>query len=631
MKRLGIFLMCDSNGEVNDYVIYLLKDIVKNLEDLFIVSNGKLLDNEQKKLFEFTNNVIQRDNIGFDFGGWQDAILNKIGFEKIRQYDELVLFNDSFFGPLYPFSEVFDSIEEEIDFWGLSVHGETQNVFGNCPYGYRPQYLQTYFLAIRNNMLKSEEFKKFWENLPVITKFEEVGEKISCVFTKYFSDLGYKWCAYSDTSDLDSTRERAMSYHTFNLYDMVVRRKFPIIKRKTFITDKDKNLRYNYGGEISRTMSYITKNSNYPVTLIYKYLLKKYNIYDLSNSFNWNVILPAECSDEYKTKSSVCVIAHLFYEDLLEYDFDYLCRVPEEYDIIVTTDSESKKKAIFSYVKKYKMSNIQVIIVNSRGRDLAAFLVGCKNIINNYEYICFVHDKKSLQKEFPTVGSQFCDVLWESMLKSKSYIYNIIKRFDTNTNLGMLVPMNVYHGTYFHSAMDYWTICYDKSIELAEKLNLKVNIDKNKPPISVGTVFWCRSDALRKLLDTEFDYMDFPSEPLPNDGSISHCLERLITYVVQDAGYYTEKVYPSDLAAVEIQNLRFMWNETLLNLKDISSINYATHQHLIKSIQKLKNGIENKEEVEREKEVVLVEIGLKRALKNYLKKIFVKDKDNGRI
>ena len=129
---------------------------------------------------------------------------------------------------------------------------------------------------------------------------------------------------------------------------------------------------------------------------------------------------------------------------------------------------------------------------------------------------------------------------------------------------------------------------------------------------------------------TEFDYMDFPSEPLPNDGSISR-LERLITYVVQDAGYYTEKVYPSDLAAVEIQNLRFMWNETLLNLKDISSINYATHQHLIKSIQKLKNGIENKEEVEREKEVVLVEIGLKRALKNYLKKIFVKDKDNGRI
>lgn len=631
MKRLGIFLMCDSKGEVNDYVIYLLKDIIKNLDDLYIVSNGYLLDVEREKLSEFTNDIYERENIGFDFGGWQDAILNKIGFDKIREYDELVLINDSFFGPLYPFAEVFDSIDEEIDFWGLSVHGETNNVFGYCPYGYRPQYLQTYFLAIRNRMLKSDEFENFWMNLPTITKFEEVGERISCVFTKYFSDLGYKWCAYSDTSDLDTTREKAMSYHTFNLYDMVTRRKYPIIKRKTFVTDKDKNLRYNYGGEISRVMSYIKENTNYPVSMIYKYLLKKYNIYDLSNSFNWNAILPFDYDKGYRTKSKVCVIAHLFYEDLLEYDFDYLCRIPEEYDIVVTTDNEEKKNAILEYVERYKMNNVNVIIVNSRGRDLSALLVGCNDIINNYKYICFVHDKKSVQKEFPTVGSQFCDVLWESMLKSKSYIYNIIERFDTNENLGMLVPMNVYHGTYFHSAADYWTICYDKSIELAENLNLSISIDKNKPPISVGTVFWCRTDAMKKLLERKFDYIDFPSEPLPNDGSISHCLERLVTYVVQDAGYYTEHVYPNDLAAVEIQNLRFMWNETLLNLKDIPNINYATHQHLMKTIKALKLPLKNRVSVQKEKEVVLVEIGLKRALKNYIKKIFVKDKNNGRV
>lgn len=621
--RMGIFLMRDLKGEVNDYVEYLLKDITQNMDRLIVVCNGGIKVCEKIKLEKYTEEIIERADVGFDFGGWQDAIINYLGFEDIRRYDELILFNDSIFGPLYPFEDVFNAIDDRFDFWGLSVHGETNNVYGMCPYGYRPRYLQTYFLAIRNRMLSCEEFESFWKNLPQQNDFKAVGEKISCVFTKYFEDLGFKWCALCDTSDLDSTREKAMSYHTFNLYDMVVRRGFPVIKRKTFITSKSDSLRFGFGRDISRTIQYVKSKSNYPVEYIYEYLLKNYNLYDLKNTFNWNCIFDDdEMAENYITEKRVVVIAHLFYPELFDYSLSYLKNVPSEFDIRITVSDKEKKKILESKIDYYGLSNTKVRLVDSRGRDLSAFLVGCRDFILDYDYVCFVHDKKSAQKEFPTVGTQFSDVLWESMLQSKNYIWRIIREFDKEKNLGMFVPLNIYHGTYFSSSTDYWTICYEKTIGIAEELGLNVKIEEDKPPISVGTVFWCKTQALEKLIRKEWKINDFPGEPLPGDGSISHALERIIPFVVQDAGYYTETVMPKDIAETENANLRYMWADTITNLRGIRGLRFDTHMNLIDSIKSLKKSGQKQIGAESPKEVVLVEIGAKRAIANYLRKKF---------
>lgn len=627
-KRLGIFLCFDQDGIIDDYIVFMLKSMETELEDLVIVSNGALSQDGRKKLSQFSDKIIERGNTGFDVGGWQDAIVNHCGFEMLRKYTELVLFNDSFFGPFYPFREVFSNINDDTDFWGLSVHGETGNIFGMCPYGYRPRYLQTYFLVIREKMLHSAEFESYWKNLPEFHEFNEVGERFSCVFTKYFSDLGYKWQAYSDTSDLESTREKAMSFHTFNTYDMLVNRKFPIIKRKTFITSKDRSLRYNYGGELSRAMRYIKENTDYDTNLIYKYLLRKYNLEDLKNSLNWNLILPEE--ERIGTKlyqdKTVAVIAHLFYPDLFSYCLKYLLNVKDMADIYITTDTEEKKATIEKMIVPALGERVHVILVNARGRDLSALLVGCKKYLMEYDYLCFIHDKKSSQKEFPTVGTSFCDLLWENTLKSRGFVHNILNEFEKEECLGLLVPPSVYHGTYYHSSLNYWTICYDKTIEIANMLGIKANIAKEKSPIAVGTVFWCKTKALKDLFETDFDYMDFPGEPLPNDGSISHALERLIPYVAQHHGYYTETLANCEYMQVEDQNYRYMLNDTIKNLSKMKGFNFSTHQHLIKSINaRAKDNPSNSMGADPQ----LVEIGLKRALQNYIKKKFrFLDKNN---
>ena len=70
-----------------------------------------------------------------------------------------------------------------------------------------------------------------------------------------------------------------------------------------------------------------------------------------------------------------------------------------------------------------------------------------------------------------------------------------------------------------------------------------------------GSCFWFRTDALRKLFKYDWKYEDFPEEPLPIDGTISHAIERCYAYVAQDAGYYSAIVMCDEYAKIEYTTL----------------------------------------------------------------------------
>lgn len=591
MKRLGIFLFFDDEGFVDPYVEYLLKDIICNFERLVIVCNGILSEQGQKILEKYSQEIMVRPNIGFDAGGFKDVIVNYLGWNVLEEYDEIILFNDSFFGPLYPFKIVFDKMDTclELDYWGLSSHGAAPNVFGYCPYETRPRYLQTYFLAFRKKLIASEVFQDYWNNLEEFKSFEEAAEKFGCHFTKLFEDAGFKWGVYSDTSDLESEDiKKNLSNHTFNLYEMIKNRKFPIIKRKTFVTDKSITLRYNYGNDLKKAVDYIEKNTNYDTRLIYRYLLRKYNLDDIKKCLNLVAIVSDVDSyrgEKLYAAKKAAVIVHTFYPDLFEYELSFLQNIPKEIDIIITNSESSKLEFLKEKFGEVLHNQLIFLKVEARGRDLSALLVGCHDYLMRYDYICFLHDKKSAQKEYATVGASFNDLLWENMLFSAEYISNILNRFEENPCLGLLVPPNVYHGTYFHAAINYWTICYDKTVEISRSLGIDIPFDRNKDPFSVGSVFWCRTDALKTLFQEKFEYTDFPGEPLPGDGSISHALERIFPFVAQHNGYYSEYLLNPQYAESELMNFRTMHSETIKALVGMPGINFATHYTVLVTLK----------------------------------------------
>ena len=83
LNRIAIFSFYDSEGIVYDYVEYYLNELKKNVARLVIVINGQILENGEKKLGVFTNEIIVRKNVGYDAGAYKECIINYIGIDNI--------------------------------------------------------------------------------------------------------------------------------------------------------------------------------------------------------------------------------------------------------------------------------------------------------------------------------------------------------------------------------------------------------------------------------------------------------------------------------------------------------------------------------------------------------------------
>ena len=95
---------------------------------------------------------------------------------------------------------------------------------------------------------------------------------------------------------------------------------------------------------------------------------------------------------------------------------------------------------------------------------------------------------------------------------------NILALFEDNARLGMLGTSFPNHGEYFELYGNEWTMNFENTKKLAEELGIHVPMDGRKMPITgYGSVFWFRADALKKLYKKEWQYEDFPEEPLADN------------------------------------------------------------------------------------------------------------------
>ena len=577
MKRLGIFSFTGRDGIVDEYVTCMLKDISQNLDELCIISNNELTEEGLEKLRKTSDlDVLINTFNKFDVESWRDVMVEFYGFEKLLDFDEIVLFNNSFFGPLYPFKTVFGQMKKQnIDFWGITSHGEMPNKKDLCPYEPCPPHIQNYFLVMRNRLVQSKEFKEYWMDLGQFKNQTEVKYKHEAVFTKYFEDLGFKWSTFVNCEEIEDSDIDFYAYDTFNL---VKNKKLPVLDVNAFTQPRKKQLKYNMSLNLSNTIEYVKSNTDYDVSLIYEYLTRHIDPNRIVENLNLVRIFEKDRPVNLETDKKILVIAHLYYEDLWKYDLEYLKNIPDFIDILITCGTSEKKPFFEEKIASQLNNHVKIIKINNRGRDMASLLVGAQNIVKNYDYFCFIHDKKSDQKEFATVGSTFRDILWENSLASENYIESVIKEFEDNSKLGLILPPRVYHGTYFNSYVNnYWIANYENTVELLDEMGIDTPIERNYPPLSIGNCFWARYDALEPLFELCWRHGDFPEEPLPGDGTVSHAIERVYGYVAASRGYYSEFVMTEEYARAEMLNLNYMASQTFNTLNKKMNPNIFNH------------------------------------------------------
>ncbi len=111
MKRCGVFVFYNEHGKVGQYVEILLKSIQSVLDELVIIINGKIESHAKEKLSQYSSHIFQRDNVGYDGGAYKDVFTSFLRGKDWAQWDELLLINDTFYGPFYDWHEVFDVMD----------------------------------------------------------------------------------------------------------------------------------------------------------------------------------------------------------------------------------------------------------------------------------------------------------------------------------------------------------------------------------------------------------------------------------------------------------------------------------------------------------------------------------------
>ncbi len=206
----------------------------------------------------------------------------------------------------------------------------------------------------------------------------------------------------------------------------------------------------------------------------------------------------------------------------------------------------------------------------NRGRDVSAYLVTCRDVFENYDLICCMHDKKSPSAD-TLFGMHYQNHCFENTLATKEYVQNIISLFSNNNHLGMLCPPPFFmvFKNKLGNNLEQLQILY-------ETLNLSVPFD-DSPNAPFGSMFWIRKEAIKPLFRKDWKYEDFPEEPLPNDGTISHAIERIYPAIAQEAGFLSAAVMPDFYAKILITN----------SLYDNKKDNYFERAGRVKRIEKI--------------------------------------------
>ena len=569
-KRLGIFFFYDAQGHADRYVSTLLDGFKPFFNELAIVVNGKIDEQSESMLKSYANKFILRENKGFDVWAYKTA-MDSYGWGNLEKFDEVVLFNATIMGPVYPFSEMFNAMNaKDLDFWGITkFHKVNGDPFGYSPYGYLPEHIQSHFHAYRKSFIQSKDFQDYWNNLPPINSyFESVGLHES-VFTKRFADKGYKWSVYVDTSDLEGYSYGPITYAARQIVEY---KRCPIFKRRSFFHDYSDVSTQSVGNPALDLYEYLRDHTDYNTDLIWENALRSMNMADLMKNLHLRYILPqnqivensstatstATAAAKPASKPKVALCMHLYYMDLLEKTIQYVQSMPEGSDIILTVGSKENQQIVKQRVKHLPY-NVDVRLIENRGRDVSAFLVGGGADLMKYDYVCFAHDKKVTQLSPRSIGDGFAYKCFENILASKEYVQNVINLFETHPRLGMAMPTPPNHADYFPGFTYTWGPNFEGTKKFLEKtLGISVPLDESKDAIApLGTMFWFRTKAMRGLLDRKWTYEDFPAEPLKIDGTLLHFIERAYGYVPQANGYYDAYIFSDHFARIEMTNLEF--------------------------------------------------------------------------
>lgn len=560
-KRLGIFAIYDREGILDRYIFYLLDSIVGYLDTLVIACNGNVKKEYIDRLRQYTDKIYLRENVGYDFGAYKETLLSQIEKADLELFDELVLFNDTFFGPFYSFENVFKKMEEHnYDFWGITKHPKYKKTNGDIV----PEHVQSYFLVVDKRMFLDEEFMTFFESKRDPLSREETIRNFEIRFTEYFSRRGYKYGVLADMSEYESNRfENNGNFYMFMNYQLLSEMNSPIIKKKSFLS-----FEYNLSSvDMKKSMEYIEKHTNYDIDLIWENILRTNNISDIQNILQLRYCLEdstySNSIDDTIFSDSIIIVYTSHSNQIIVKQFmKFLSVFLELIKVQIVVHSEQEEK-LWREINNLKDIEFVYTSLDSSMEFLYKEAHYC---FENYEFFCYLN----LDVAMKTNNAIFSELeninrVCDNLLSNKIFVKNVLGCFVNNQRLGLLAP--TLPSDYQISMYGKWYSNIENIKTTAKNLEFDINkyIDHRKCSNVEPSCFWARTKALRCL-----ERLNIQS--LGSYKGEEYVLEKVLIYLCQDFGFFSGIVENSSWAAVEINSLirllrkrELQWNQKLEN------------------------------------------------------------------
>lgn len=256
-KSMAVMSIYDAEGIIDDYVLYYLNSLRKATDRVVVAVNGYVNAEGKDRLQRVADDIFIRPNRGFDFGAFKDVLENDLQDTVWKDYQEIILCNDSCFGPFVPFEEIFHTMRERnLEFWSINYR---DNIL--IP------YYESYFMVFSGRALVL--LRSF---LDEVVDGDVMDMTCAQGYEHYLSESVMQQGILSGC--YTSGQERYPDLDIYRAPDYVAEYLgLPFLKKKSFSPEMIKR------ENCYAALAWIKKNTDYPIEYIERVVRRKYDLY----------------------------------------------------------------------------------------------------------------------------------------------------------------------------------------------------------------------------------------------------------------------------------------------------------------------------------------------------------------
>ena len=585
MNRGLVYFHFDPHHQVRDYVVAALSSLRPHANHILLVSNSPISEADRARLETCCDEILQRPNEGLDAGAYR-AGLEHLGWERLADFDELILTNHTYYAPLRPWGEVFTRAANwgDISFWGMTEHA-TMRPHPFLAQRELPRHLQSHWIAVRRRLLTDPAFREYWEQMPPVTSYRDSIQWHESRFTGYFAELGHTW-QVAFPVDRYRSENPAIEEAPALLADGC-----PLLKRRALFHDPlHQDRQAVVGGELLEA----AVAAGYSEDLILSDVVHTAAARDLIVNAGLTEVVtgcvPGAAGTDVEVSSperrpSGCVVVHVpaGREALERAEADGLARrlasVPAHWRVVVTSP-EPLDAADLERVtgRRPTREDTQEDSAHREGgvsfrlvRDLdprgtIAFLTQCDDLWDPGRAAGGSDSGDGDEGgdggplvlritvgPLPGPGTRADDVAHrqalDCLLDSPEYVAGLIDLFARHPGLGVAMPAAGHIGR-AHGGPT-WDGLVGAATALSRRLGLSVELDPVAPVVPVGAMFMARPEALRTLSEGAKELVRLTDQAAGGAGQsaerlrrarTAEVLELLTVYAAMSSGFHPREV-----------------------------------------------------------------------------------------